>query len=69
MAKALMGTHASPSSLRLLDEVRSLRERVAQLEAALAEAESAGEIASQRVQMGSRLEDRLGGVVREPART
>lgn len=40
MGKALFGTHTPPSSLRLLDEVRSLRERVAELEAALAEAES-----------------------------
>lgn len=40
MGKALFGTHTPPSSLRLLDEVRSLRERVAELEAALAAAES-----------------------------
>lgn len=40
MGKALFGTHTAPSSLRLLDEVRSLRERVAELEAALAAAEA-----------------------------
>lgn len=41
MGKALLGTHVAPSSLRLLDEVRSLRQRVADLERALAEAEAA----------------------------
>lgn len=41
MGKALLGTHASPSSLRLLDEVRALRLRVAELEQALAAAEAA----------------------------
>ena len=41
MGKALFGTHAQPVSLQLLDEVRSLRERVAELEAALAAAEAA----------------------------
>lgn len=41
MGKALLGTHVTPSSLRLLDEVRALRSRVAQLEAALAAAEAA----------------------------
>ncbi len=40
MGKALLGTHTAPSSLSLLDEVRSLRERVAELEAALAAAEA-----------------------------
>ena len=40
MGKALLGTHASPSSLRLLDEVRALRQRVADLERALAKAET-----------------------------
>ena len=43
MGKALLGTHATPTSLRLLDEVRALRQRVAQLEAALAAAEAARE--------------------------
>ena len=32
MGKALLGTHVAPSSLRLLDEVRALRQRVADLE-------------------------------------
>jgi hypothetical protein len=41
MGKALMGAHASPTSLRLMDEVRALRQRVAELERALAEAEAA----------------------------
>jgi len=41
MGKALIGTHAAPSSLKLLDEVRVLRRRVAELERALAEAEAA----------------------------
>jgi hypothetical protein len=41
MGKALLGTHATPTSLRLLDEVRALRSRVAELERALAEAEAA----------------------------
>jgi hypothetical protein len=41
VSKALLGTHVAPSSLRLLDEVRVLRQRVAELEAALAAAETA----------------------------
>lgn len=41
MGKALLGTHVPPSSLRLLDEVRALRQRVAELETALARAEAA----------------------------
>jgi hypothetical protein len=41
MAKALFGTTAPTSQLRMLDEIRVLRERVAELEAALAEAERA----------------------------
>jgi hypothetical protein len=40
MGKALMGTYVAPSSLRLMDEVRVLRQRVAELERALAEAEA-----------------------------
>lgn len=43
MAKALFGTASTPSQLRLLDEIRALRERVAQLEAALQEAERASD--------------------------
>lgn len=41
MAKALMGTYTTPRTVELLDEVRALRQRVAALEAALAEAEAA----------------------------
>ncbi len=40
MGKALLGTHATPSTLRLLDEVQALRRRVAELEQALAAAEA-----------------------------
>ncbi len=43
MGKALMGTYATPRSIELLEEVRALRERVAQLERALADAEQAAE--------------------------
>jgi hypothetical protein len=41
MSKALLGSHVDPTTLRLLDEVRALRRRVADLEAALAAAEAA----------------------------
>lgn len=41
MAKALYGTVADPSQLALLDEIRALRERVGELEAALEEARAA----------------------------
>jgi hypothetical protein len=41
MGKALLGTHSTPTTLQLLDEVRSLRQRVAELERALDEAEAA----------------------------
>jgi hypothetical protein len=41
MGKALLGTHVPPSSVRLLDEVRALRQRVADLERALEAAEAA----------------------------
>jgi hypothetical protein len=41
MGKALMGAYGTPRTVQLLDEVRSLRQRVAQLEQALAEAEAA----------------------------
>ena len=61
MGKALLGTHASPSSLRLLDEVRVLRQRVADLERALAAAEAARDAASSDATV--RLD------AREPART
>lgn len=43
MAKALFGTHTTPRSVQLLDEIRSLRARVAELESALAAAQAAGE--------------------------
>lgn len=43
MAKALMGSFATPRTIELLDEVRSLRARVADLERALAEAAAAAE--------------------------
>lgn len=68
MGKALLGTHATPGSLRLLDEVRALRARVAELERALADAEAAREA---RRDADAVLSD--AGVVhiadREPART
>jgi hypothetical protein len=41
MGKALFGAHTDPRSLQLLDEVRSLRERVAELEQALQAAQDA----------------------------
>lgn len=41
MAKALLGTHVTPRTAMLIDEVRALRNRVAQLEAELAKAEAA----------------------------
>jgi hypothetical protein len=49
MGKALLGTHVPPSSLRLLDEVRVLRQRVAELERALAAAEAARDAREDRV--------------------
>ncbi|MEX0836677.1 MAG: hypothetical protein WD010_11330 [Nitriliruptor sp.] len=57
MAKALMGTHAAPSTLRLLDEVRTLRQRVADLERALATAEAARD-AREDVDAISQVDDR-----------
>jgi hypothetical protein len=41
MGKALLGTHSTPTTLQLLDEVRALRARVAELERALADADTA----------------------------
>lgn len=41
MGKALIGTTVSPRTVQLLDEIRSLRHRVAVLEEALAQAEAA----------------------------
>lgn len=43
MAKALLGTHTTPRSIELLDEIRALRRRVTELEQALARAEAARE--------------------------
>lgn len=43
MAKALIGTTVSPRTVQLLDEIRALRQRVAMLEGALADAEAARE--------------------------
>jgi hypothetical protein len=43
MGKALLGTHVTPGSLRLLDELRALRARVSELERALADAEATRE--------------------------
>ena len=63
MGKALLGTHASPSSLRLLDEVRALRQRVADLERALAEAEAVRDATAAQRDADVELGDR------EPART
>jgi hypothetical protein len=41
MGKALLGTHSTPTTLQLLDEVRALRARVAELERALEDADTA----------------------------
>lgn len=54
MSKALLGTHVSPTSLRLLDEVRVLRQRVAELERALAEAEAARDARPDTVEVDER---------------
>jgi hypothetical protein len=54
MGKALMGTHVTPNSLRLLDEVRALRARVAELEQALAEAEEARDAREQLIEVEPR---------------
>jgi cell division septum initiation protein DivIVA len=43
MGKALFGANVDPRSLQLLDEVRSLRERVAELEQALEAAQEAAD--------------------------
>jgi hypothetical protein len=56
VSKALLGTHVAPGSLRLLDEVRVLRQRVAELEAALAAAEAA--TASRSGDAGATVSDR-----------
>ena len=43
MSKALLGAHVDARTLSLLDEIRHLRERVAQLEGALEDAERVAE--------------------------
>lgn len=54
MAKAIFGLHTAPRTFELLEEVRALRARVAELERALDEAQAAlGEREAER------LEDRL----------
>lgn len=58
MSKALLGTHVAPSSLRLLDEVRVLRQRVAELEAALAAAEAAAATRARAVDADAPAPDR-----------
>lgn len=64
MGKALLGTHAAPSSVRLLDEIRSLRQRVADLERALAAAEAARDERAAEGSLELRADD-----AREPATT
>lgn len=56
MAKALFGTVATPSQLKLLDEIRALRRRVAELESALEHAHEAAEQHDRVVQ----LDDKAG---------
>lgn len=51
MAKALMGSFTTPDTLRLLEEIRALRQRVAELESALAEAERARDDRELRVSL------------------
>ena len=65
MGKALLGTHVTPGSLRLLDEVRALRARVEELERALADAEAARDARAEQDASETvvRVDDR------EPART
>jgi hypothetical protein len=43
MAKALLGTMTTPRTIELLDEIRALRRRVAELEGALAAADAVRE--------------------------
>jgi hypothetical protein len=63
MGKALLGTYAVPSSLRLLDEVQALRRRVADLERALAAAEDVRDAREARTASSLEAEQR------EPAAT
>jgi hypothetical protein len=58
MGKALLGTHTSPTTLQLLDEVRALRSRVAELERALAEAETARDARADAAPTAVSLDDR-----------
>lgn len=59
MAKALYGTVATASQLQLLDEIRSLRQRVAELEAAL---EQAREVAAERPDLQLLIDETPAGV-------
>ena len=59
MAKALFGTVATPSQLQLLEEIRALRQRVSELEAALDEARRA---ASERADLQIVVEEAPAGV-------
>lgn len=59
MAKALYGTVATPSQLQLLDEIRSLRQRVAELEAAL---DQAREVAAERPDLQILVDETPAGV-------
>lgn len=59
MAKALYGTVAAPSQLQLLDEIRALRQRVAELEAAL---EQAREVAADRPDLQILVDETPAGV-------
>lgn len=49
MSKALLGSHTTPHTVQLLDEIRTLRARVAELEQALSEADAAQQERSERV--------------------
>lgn len=59
MAKALFGTTATPSQLQLLDEIRSLRQRVAELEDAL---ERARQVAADRTDLEALVDETPAGV-------
>jgi 50S ribosomal subunit-associated GTPase HflX len=61
MSKALLGSHVDPTTLRLLDEVRALRRRVADLEAALAAAEAARDERDDQRQRGDAVTVDLAG--------
>lgn len=49
MSKALLGSHTTPNTVQLLDEIRTLRARVAELEQALSEADTAQQERSERI--------------------